>query len=186
MTPPVVVVPEPVVTPTPIVSPAPVVSPEPATGDNSLVACIDASSDSDGDGYGWENEASCIVTSATASSNQNQNNSSEQNSSDDVDPLTNLPFCLNAITADTDGDGYGWENNTTCLVSTNPTITLGQSPVETVASPISSGFPLCETVGSDSDGDGWGWENGASCLVDQAHLCRANSTSQPQAEDCMN
>ena len=52
--------------------------------------------------------------------------------------------CESAL-SDPDGDGYGFENNQSCLV-----------------------VPTCEKASSDPDGDGWGWEKNQSCLVDTA------------------
>lgn len=53
--------------------------------------------------------------------------------------------------SDADGDGFGWENNRSCIVlkKTN-----------------NSGFPTCANgAASDPDGDGYGWENNNTCLV---------------------
>lgn len=59
----------------------------------------------------------------------------------------NYPSCVSAA-SDTDGDGWGWENNQSCkVVSTLPT------------------YPTCTSAASDPDGDGWGWENNQSCKV---------------------
>ena len=65
-----------------------------------------------------------------------------------------LQACTSAE-SDQDGDGYGWENNRTCLV------TAGQSTVN-------NSHPTCVSAASDSDGDGFGWENNQSCLVSGA------------------
>jgi len=54
--------------------------------------------------------------------------------------------------ADSDGDGWGWENNRSCVVSGS------------AADPVKN-FPPCELPGSDADGDGFGWENNTTCLV---------------------
>ncbi len=56
------------------------------------------------------------------------------------------PDCTSAV-FDSDGDGWGWENNASCRVVTV------------------SGYPACANSNSDPDGDGWGWENNASCKV---------------------
>ena len=55
--------------------------------------------------------------------------------------------------SDPDRDGWGWENDASCVVSP---ATLRQPP------------PICESDTSDSDNDGWGWENDASCKVQVA------------------
>ncbi len=50
---------------------------------------------------------------------------------------------------DADGDGFGWENNASCVVTGSK----------------ADKHPNCATAGSDPDGDGWGWENERSCIV---------------------
>ena len=123
-----------------------------------LPACQSATSDSDGDGYGWENNASCLVTTTSASqpgpipSNSGQTNSGQTSSG--------LPACVSA-SSDPDGDGFGWENNASCLVggSSSPVV-----PTPANNTP-SSGPAACVSRDSDPDGDGYGWENNATCLV---------------------
>jgi len=78
---------------------------------------------------------------------------------------------------DPDGDGYGWENNASCLVRA-----AGERPVcrTTETDPDGDGWgfennqscivtaatrPVCTMSGSDPDGDGWGFENNTSCVV---------------------
>lgn len=63
------------------------------------------------------------------------------------------PACQSA-NSDPDGDGFGWENNASCIVSTS-----GNS------SASGSGKTQCTDPNSDPDGDGYGWENNASCVV---------------------
>ena len=60
----------------------------------------------------------------------------------------NYPTCSSAA-SDPDGDGWGWENNQSCIVSSGG----------------SGGYPTCSSAASDPDGDGWGWENNQSCQV---------------------
>ncbi len=67
-----------------------------------------------------------------------------------------VPACSNAL-SDPDGDGYGWENNASCIATSQP--------LSTSDLPATSGIPVCQSTGSDPDGDGYGWEQGASCLV---------------------
>ncbi len=74
-------------------------------------------------------------------------------------PTSGYPICSSAR-FDSDGDGWGWENEASCKVQ------------------IVSGYPACEDSSSDSDGDGWGWENGASCKVSSA----PRKTSYPSCE----
>ncbi|WP_433585444.1 cellulase family glycosylhydrolase [Microbacterium hydrocarbonoxydans] len=61
------------------------------------------------------------------------------------------PYCASAA-SDPDGDGWGWENNASCVVPSG----TGTAP---------NGFPYCASSASDPDGDGWGWENSRSCVV---------------------
>ena len=68
--------------------------------------------------------------------------------------LSNLPVCLSA-SSDADGDGYGWENNDSCIVA---------APAASGSS-SSGGLPVCLSADSDPDGDGFGWENNDSCRV---------------------
>ncbi len=57
------------------------------------------------------------------------------------------PTCKSAA-SDPDKDGWGWENNMSCIVK-----------------PTSTGYPTCVSSASDPDKDGWGWENNRSCIV---------------------
>ncbi len=53
--------------------------------------------------------------------------------------------------SDLDGDGWGWENNSSCRVAPPPD---------------NNDIPTCKFPGiSDPDGDGWGWEDGMSCKI---------------------
>jgi len=61
---------------------------------------------------------------------------------------TNHPECAFA-SSDYDGDGWGYENNKTCVITDN---SVGDEP--------SSGVCI------DSDGDGWGWDGVKSCTTD--------------------
>ncbi|MGW0286034.1 cellulase family glycosylhydrolase [Streptomyces sp. NPDC003236] len=70
------------------------------------------------------------------------------------------PYCVNGGSSDPDGDGWGWENNRSCVVRGSSADTgagSGTAP---------NGYPYCVNGGSsDPDGDGWGWENNRSCVV---------------------
>ena len=59
-----------------------------------------------------------------------------------------LAYC-NGNGLDADGDGFGWQNNASCVV-------VG-SKADT--------HPTCASSSSDPDGDGYGWENEKSCIV---------------------
>jgi len=58
------------------------------------------------------------------------------------------PTCASSA-SDPDGDGWGWENNQSCIVAASTSTT----------------YPTCASSASDPDGDGWGWENNQSCKV---------------------
>ena len=59
-----------------------------------------------------------------------------------------MSFCSSAD-SDADGDGFGWENNRSCVVAGSRADT----------------HPNCASSSSDPDGDGYGWENEQSCIV---------------------
>jgi hypothetical protein len=61
-----------------------------------------------------------------------------------------FPGCANGQISDPDGDGWGWEDNHTCVVA---------------GSKIETSYAYCSDVAADPDGDGWGWENNQSCIV---------------------
>jgi len=79
--------------------------------------CSSAASDPDGDGFGWENNATCIVDTSDGRANaqfvNTQSSSTNTNSSG-----TNIAPRAACVSADSDpdGDGFGWENNATCIV----------------------------------------------------------------------
>jgi len=50
---------------------------------------------------------------------------------------------------DADGDGFGWENDASCVI----------------AGSKADKHPTCASSSSDPDGDGYGWENERSCIV---------------------
>ncbi len=64
----------------------------------------------------------------------------------------NLPVC-NSASSDPDGDGYGWENNTSCLVQSG-----GSSGGQTNSSCV-------DTPPFDDD---WGWDGTQSCRLSAA------------------
>ena len=68
------------------------------------------------------------------------------------------PYCHNH-SSDPDKDGWGWENNTSC-VTRNGAADQGNRP-----SHAANGYPYCHDHSSDPDKDGWGWENNASCVT---------------------
>jgi len=59
-----------------------------------------------------------------------------------------MRYCV-ASGKDDDGDGFGWEKNSSCVVAGSRADT----------------HPNCASSASDPDGDGFGWENERSCIV---------------------
>lgn len=57
-----------------------------------------------------------------------------------------IPQCQSSL-SDTDGDGWGWQNNQSCRVKKT------------------GKHAICSSPDSDSNGDGWGYENNQSCMV---------------------
>jgi len=81
---------------------------------------------------------------------------------------TARPICTSA-SSDSDGDGFGWENNATCLVTASrPT---------TATAAINRNRATCASNNSDPDGDGFGWENNATCLVAERALAEPTPPS---------
>lgn len=122
--------------------------------------CHSASSDSDGDGWGWENHRSCLV-GATTTTRAILSSGASSNSNPTSD--SRFPVCASS-SSDPDGDGYGWENSDTCVVTSD----TSEEVTDTVLfnSPIAGDErPSCVSALSDPDGDGYGWENNDTCLV---------------------
>ncbi|MEU7619116.1 carbohydrate-binding domain-containing protein [Micromonospora rifamycinica] len=71
-----------------------------------------------------------------------------------------FPYCTSAA-SDPDGDGWGWENNRSCVVRGG----RADSGTPTPSATAPNGYPYCTSAASDPDGDGWGWENNRSCVV---------------------
>ena len=63
------------------------------------------------------------------------------------------PVCQSA-SSDPDDDGWGWENDASCVVE-------GTQPATTEETTVN----YCLYLASDDDADGWGWENNASCVI---------------------
>ena len=69
---------------------------------------------------------------------------------------TSHPTCTSRL-SDPDGDGFGWENNKTCIASNlNSPTAVGQ---------LAARHPTCASRLSDPDGDGFGWENNKTCII---------------------
>lgn len=99
-------------------------------------------------------------------------------SSIEIEPITStgvgLALCRSAI-SDPDGDGYGWEDNRSCVVTTD----VAQSSNITSTS---NSMAICASADSDSDGDGYGWENNKSCVVVLNMHSSNQTTSTPICE----
>ena len=87
------------------------------------------------------------------------------------------PICTSSV-SDPDGDGWGWENNQSCLVSGATAASV--APAATSA----TGTPICANSGSDPDGDGYGWENNQSCLVSGSTAASATPAATPATRAC--
>ncbi len=84
-------------------------------------------------------------------------------------PSNQLPACSSPA-VDSDGDGFGFENNQSCVVQG------GSTPPPQSDAPVSgSGFPVCSSSDTDPDGDGFGFENNQSCIVQGASATPAQS-----------
>lgn len=89
------------------------------------------------------------------------------------------PSCVSAA-SDPDKDGWGWENNMSCVVKASSTgyrtcVSAASDPDKDgwgwennrscIVKTSSAGYPYCTSPASDPDKDGWGWENNRSCMV---------------------
>jgi len=106
--------------------------------DNNTLSkiCENASSDPDGDGWGWENNDSCRISAGTTQNvivkTPDTTNSQVSDNETEIvakantpantpantavnTPASGHPFCESAA-SDPDGDGWGWENNNSCIV----------------------------------------------------------------------
>jgi len=109
-------------------STATVTSRVPATATNERAVCSSASLDPDGDGYGWENNDTCVVAATNddlpGSLRTIQSVTAQSVTTTSITTLENNQTSNNSKTIcssalfDSDGDGYGWENNNTCIVQT--------------------------------------------------------------------
>lgn len=108
-----------------------------------------------------------------------------------------MPVCESA-SSDIDGDGYGWENSTSCIVEETPANILpdcsspdsdpdgdgygweNSASCRVVETPQTGQHPVCESASSDPDGDGFGWENNATCVVESTP-----HTSHPECQSAL-
>ena len=86
------------------------------------------------------------------------------------------PTCL-SNNSDPDRDGFGWENNATCVVAEQ---TTAQTNTATQANNNQS---TNNAACIDPDGDGWGWDGTSSCRIEnQPTLAPAQTNPQPTAQ----
>ncbi len=142
---------------------------------NGTPDCSSSNSDPDGDGWGWENNASCRVTSSSTG-NSNNSNSAQVDTNTSTQPATTsngTPVCTTTA-SDDNGDGWGFENGESCIVTSatsNTTSvqgipsTLAPPPVAAANAGYSNGQPICLTDTSDAGNDGFGYEDGQTCVV---------------------
>ncbi len=133
--------PGPASAPTPAPAPpAPAPAPAPASP-VTHPTCASASSDVDGDGFGWENNRTCVVRSNSAPAPATPIPIAPvQTTPVPTTPpaMTARPECARAD-SDPDGDGFGWENNQTCIVTaTSAAPVLPNIPTNTVNSVTSA------------------------------------------------
>jgi len=137
--------------------------------------CEYRSSDSDGDGFGFENGQSCTVDSTSKADGSNQviTTPSTPNTEQSTDNFVvrgdrTFPVCEFA-NSDTDGNGWGWENSDSCVVTTisKTEVAPAATPIvpKKIAPIISGKLNACHSSLSDDDGDGFGFEGGRSCTV---------------------
>lgn len=156
--------------------------------DNPLInfpVCSSSLVDDNGDGYGWENNQTCVVAnSAAAIAVATTTPTASQNVAPVDNPSINFPTCSSSA-VDDNGDGYGWENNQTCVVAnsaaaaavatTTPTASQNVAPID---NPLIN-FPVCSSSSVDDNGDGYGWENNQTCVVANSAAATALATAQP-------
>jgi len=160
------------------------------TGEISFAECSTSVTDTDGDGYGWENNQTCIVSNAAFEPNTPaaaEVTTAEATTDNTIDLLTLFPACSSAA-VDDNGDGYGWENNQTCVVSDAPSVT--NTPVAAEATTdntidLLTLFPACSSSSVDDNGDGYGWENNQTCVVVN-NAQPATSNVQPEITPAIN
>lgn len=94
-------------------------------------------------------------------------------------PATSLhaadPVCQNAA-SDHDGDGWGWENHRSCVVSDSTSTAPSTASTTAITTSNTGSNPVCSSAAADQDGDGWGWENNNSCVVTDASQSTTTNT----------
>ena len=130
-----------------------------------------STSDTDGDGYGWENNRTCVFN---GNSSQSSAPAAQASSSGSSDTSGGFPVCRTAA-SDTSGDGYGFENGVSCIVTSasgaasaaTSVATPGNAPppVAAATAGFQNGNPICLTDASDAGNNGFGFENDRTCVV---------------------
>ena len=175
----------------PAATPAPVAPVAPI--DNPLVnfPVCSAGIPDNGDGYGWENNQTCVIAVNSAPTPVATPPAATQPPSAPVapidNPLVNFPVCSAGIPDN--GDGYGWENNQTCVIQVNstaapvatpPATQTPSAPVAPIDNPLVN-FPVCSASIVDDNGDGYGWENNQTCVIQQGNSAPRATTPPPAA-----
>jgi len=113
-------------TPEPTTAPTPQPTPQPSSAPSSQCNWYGTNyplCNSTASGWGWEDNQSCIAYSTCADAGGINNNPTPvptATPSPTQEPGNpDYPTCANA-SSDPDGDGYGWENNQTCIIDSNP------------------------------------------------------------------
>ncbi|OED38720.1 hypothetical protein AB833_18725 [Chromatiales bacterium (ex Bugula neritina AB1)] len=134
--------PEPELQPEEVQQPAPVVT-ENANGhvltpEDLFEYCVGDVDDTDGDGYGWENQKTCLIVNAVSG----EATKPETTETDGVlTPEDLFPVCTGYV-PDDDGDGYGWQNNITCLIDPDATDSAAEESVVVAPDPDSELTPV--------------------------------------------
>jgi len=166
-------------------TPTPTSTATPATA--GFPSCSDAVTDDNGDGYGWENSRTCVITNTTQAVTpsvtpepQTQAPSVQNNA------VQNFPECTASAT--NNGDGYGWEDNRTCIITNDAAPQqVRQTTTQSTQSELLNYFPACSS-GITDNGNGFGWENNRSCVIvesdRQAAPTQTQSTDTPYFPAC--
>ena len=135
------------------------------TATTGTPTCSSADLDDNNDGWGWENNASCVV-----SANANNVASASAATTTTTNSISNdgPPECI-AASSDHDNDGWGWENNASCVVTSSSSNTAPGGNLSTAsATQTPTAVPVCSRSVIDENSDGWAWENNQSCSMPPA------------------
>lgn len=137
---------------------------------SSSLASSEASSATNSSALSTVSTSSTTNTSSTSSASSSASNLSSSSSSLPSHASNGTVYCTEAGT-DSDGDGWGWENNASCLVRNS------------AADPDRGNFQGC-IVGTSSfvycatDNGNWGYESGHICMSQS--FCPANRSADDQ------